>query len=77
MSEYHVRVLQTKRTDGVELVDKDDAGRLLARLREKVADAAGAAADKQLDELRGARREERHTGLAGHRFRCTNIAWAG
>src|SRR5207248_8447675 len=42
--------------DRVDLVDEDDAGRLLARLGEQVADAAGADADEHLDE-----RSEEHT----------------
>ena len=43
------------RADGVELVDEDDRRRVLARLREELADARGAEAGEHLDERRGAR----------------------
>ena len=52
--------------DGVDLVHEDDAGRVLFRLLEEVADAAGADADEHLDEVRAGDREERHPGLAGN-----------
>ncbi len=45
--------------DGIDLVDEDDAGRLLLRLVEHVAHARGAHADEHLHELRSADREER------------------
>ena len=38
--------------DGVDLVDEDDAGRVLLGLLEHVADAARADADEHLDEIR-------------------------
>src|ERR1700674_177765 len=38
-------------SDGVDLVDEHDARRVLLRLVEQVADAAGADADEHLDEL--------------------------
>ena len=41
--------------DGVDLVDEDDAGRVLLALLEEVAHAAGADADEHLDEVRAAR----------------------
>ena len=44
--------------DRVDFVDEDDRGRDLPRLREELADAAGADADDHLDELRRARAEE-------------------
>ena len=52
--------------DGVELVDEDDAGRVLLGLVEEVAHAAGADADEHLDELGAADGEEGHASLAGH-----------
>jgi hypothetical protein len=52
--------------DGVDLVDEDDAGRVLLALLEQVAHARGADADEHLDEVGAADREERHVGLAGH-----------
>ena len=51
--------------DGVDLVDEDDAGRVLLALLEQVADARGAHADEHLDEVRAGDGEERHVGLAG------------
>src|SRR6478672_9323467 len=49
--------------DGVDLVHEDDAGRVLLRLLEEVAHAAGADADEHLDEVRAGDREEGHAGL--------------
>jgi hypothetical protein len=51
--------------DRVDLVDEDDAGRVLLGLLEHVAHARGADADEHLDEVRTGDREERHLGLAG------------
>jgi hypothetical protein len=50
-------------TDRVDLVDEDDARRILLRLIEQVAHARGADADEHLDELRARDAEERHAGL--------------
>ena len=41
--------------DGVDLVDEDDAGRVLLGLLEQVAHAGGADADEHLDEVGAAR----------------------
>src|SRR5665647_3582503 len=51
--------------NGVDLVDEDDAGRVLLGLREQVAHARGADADEHLDEVRAADAEERNARLAG------------
>ena len=51
--------------DRVDLVDEDDAGRVLLALLEHVAHAAGADADEHLDEVGAGDREERHVRLAG------------
>ena len=51
--------------DGVDLVDEDDAGRVLLALLEEVADAGGADADEHLDEVGAGDGEERDAGLAG------------
>ena len=64
-------------TDGVDLVDEDDAGARLLRLLEEVADARGADADEHLDEVRAGDREERHARLAGDRAREQRLAGAG
>src|SRR5829696_3476432 len=59
---------------GVELVDKDDRRGVLAGLLEEVAHATSADAHEQLDELRGAQGEERHTRLARHGPRQESLA---
>ncbi len=63
--------------DGVDLIDEDDAGRVLLGLVEQVAHAAGADPDEHLDELRAADAEERHAGLAGHRLAEECLAGPG
>ena len=54
----------TGATDGIQLVDKDDAGGALFGLGEQVADAGGADADEHLDKLGARDRKERHIGFA-------------
>ena len=51
--------------DGVNFVDEDDAGSILLALLEKIADAAGADANKHLHEVRAGNRKERNVGFAG------------
>src|SRR6187455_1055599 len=51
-------------TDRVDLVDEDDARRVLLALLEQVADTARADADEHLHEVRAADREEGDIGLA-------------
>ena len=63
--------------DGVDLVEEDDAGRVLARLLEEVAHAAGADADEHLDEVGARDREEGHLGLAGDGLGEQRLAAAG
>ena len=63
--------------DRVDLVDEDDAGRVLLGLVEHVAHAAGADADEHLDEVRAGDGEERHVGLAGDGAREQRLAGAG
>ena len=53
-------------SDGVELVDEDDAGRRLLGLLKQIPHARGANADEHLDEVRAAQAEERHPRLAGN-----------
>jgi hypothetical protein len=52
-------------TDGVDLVDEDDARRVFLGLVEHVAHAGGAHADEHLDEVRAGDREEGDVRLAG------------
>merc|ERR1712185_66319 len=62
--------------DRVDLVDEDDARRVLLRVGEERANAACADADKHLDELRARRRDERHARLARDRAREQRLARA-
>ena len=55
----------TMPADSIDLVDEDDAGRVLATLLEHVAHTAGTNADEHLDEIRAGDGEEGHIGLAG------------
>ena len=57
----------TMTTDRVDLVDEDDAGRVLLALLEQVADTARTDADEHLDEVRATDRKERHAGFTGDR----------
>ncbi len=63
--------------DGVDLVDEDDAGRVLLRLIEHVAHARRADADEHLDEVGARDREERHVRFAGDGARDQRLAGAG
>ena len=51
-------------SDRIDLVDEDDAGRVLLALLEHVAHAAGAHAHEHLHEVRAGDREERHVRFA-------------
>src|SRR6185295_12090152 len=65
--------------DRVDLVDEDDARRVLLALLEQVAHARRADADEHLDEVGAADREERHVRLARDRARQQRLAgsrWA-
>ena len=64
-------------TDRIDLVDEDDARRLLLGLLEHVAHARGADADEHLDEIGTGNREERHFGLAGNRLGEQGLAGTG
>ena len=63
--------------DRVDLVDEDDAGRVLLRLLEHVAHAARADADEHLDEVGAGNGEERHVRLAGDGAGEQGLAGAG
>jgi hypothetical protein len=64
-------------TDGVDLVDEDDAGRVLLALLEEIAHAAGADADEHLDEVGARDAEEGHARLARDGAREQRLAGAG
>mmetsp|Transcript_58048 Transcript_58048/g.149430 ORF Transcript_58048/g.149430 Transcript_58048/m.149430 type:complete len:305 (-) Transcript_58048:648-1562(-) len=61
----------------IDLVNEDDAGRIVPRLGENIADARGADADKPLDKLRGRRLDQGHTCLTGQGARQKCLARAG
>ena len=62
----HCRVLATRTTYGVDLIDEDDARSLLLSLTEEVAYATCAYTDEHLHEVGTAHREERNACLACH-----------
>ena len=68
------RRLDADLAERVELVDEDDAGRLVLGLAEEIADPRGADADEHLDELRAAQAEEGHAGFAGDGAREQRLA---
>ncbi len=55
----------TMATDRVDLIDEDDAGRVLLALFEEVADPAGTDADKHLDKVGAGNAEEGNPRFAG------------
>merc|ERR1719258_242192 len=59
--------------DGVDLVDEDDARRVLLRLAEEVTHARGTHADEHLDELGARGRDEGHARLARDRARVRSV----
>mmetsp|Transcript_3731 Transcript_3731/g.6369 ORF Transcript_3731/g.6369 Transcript_3731/m.6369 type:complete len:396 (+) Transcript_3731:1324-2511(+) len=61
-------VLPARTANGVDLVDEDDARRVLLRLLEEVAHAGRAHADEHLHELGPGDREEGNSGLSGDGF---------
>ena len=75
-----VRAAQPRATvaaDGIDLVDEDDARAVALGLLEEIAHAAGADADKHLDELRAGDAEEGHARLAGDGLGHERLARAG
>ena len=67
---------RARRADGVELVDEDDRGRVLARLLEELPDPRRAEAGEHLDERRRALRVEVRAGRARDRLREQGLAGA-
>ena len=61
-------------SDRVDFIDEDDARRVLFALLEQIAHAAGADADKHLDEVRTGNRKERNVRFAGDRPRQQRLA---
>ncbi len=64
-------------SDGVDLVDENDGGRVLLGLIEQVTDAGGTDADEHLDEVGAGDGEEGHAGLACDRASEEGLAGAG
>src|SRR5260221_1154019 len=68
--------LPSSAADGVQLVDEDDRGRILARLLEEVSHPRGAHPNNHLHELRATSREEWHARLSGNRPRKQRLSRA-
>ena len=64
-------------SDGVNLVEENDAGGIILCLLEQVADARGADADEHLDEITAGYAEERHVGFTGDGLGEQRLATAG
>ena len=54
-------------SDRINLINKNDARRLLFPLNEEIADTRGSDPDKHLNKVGAADREERHPGFPGNR----------
>src|SRR5690606_25003403 len=67
----------TVATNGVDLVDEDDAGRMLLGLLEHVTHTAGADPDEHFDEIRAGNGEERHLGLTCNGLGQQRLAGTG
>ena len=67
----------TLTSDGVDLVDENDARAVLLGLLEHVAHPGGTDAHEHLYEVRAGDREERHTGLTGDRAGQQRLAGTG
>ena len=68
------RVAAAAPSDGVELVDEDDARVVAPRILEELADPRRADARVHLDEIRAAREQKRDLRFAGHRARQQRLA---
>eukprot|EP00968_Pinguiococcus_pyrenoidosus_P027603 scaffold7384_cov236-Pinguiococcus_pyrenoidosus.AAC.3 len=67
----------TAAAHGVDLVDENHAGGVLARLLEELAHAGGTEADEHLHELGSGDAEELRVGLAGHGTRQEGLSRTG
>ena len=63
-------------TDGINLINKDDARCGLLRLFKKVTHARGTDTDEHLDKVRPADRKELHPRLTGNRLRKEGLTRA-
>src|SRR4051794_33829126 len=70
------RTLDASAAERIELVNEDDARRLLLGLREQIADTRGTDADEHLHELRAAEAEEGNLGFTRHGAREQRLAGA-
>src|SRR5258706_3766393 len=61
-------------SDGVDFIDKDNAGCVLLALLEQVAYSRSAHTNKHLDEIRTRNRKERNVRFAGNRTRQQSLA---
>ena len=62
--------------DGVNFINENDAGRILLALFEKVADAAGAHADKHFHEVGPGDRKKRNVRFTGNSARKKSLSRA-
>src|SRR5215471_874014 len=76
MSREEARVACPRLPDRIELIDEDDAWRLLLRLLKQVAYAGRPDADEHLDELGSGEKEEGDVRLAGDGPRQERLAGA-
>src|SRR5262249_51531612 len=70
------RTAATAAAHRVELIDKNDAGRMTPGVLEQLTDALGAYTGIDLDEFRSAGEDERHLGFARDRTREKRFAGA-
>lgn len=73
---HHTAPQAQERTDGIDLVYENDAGRLLLGQRKRVAHHLGAVTDEHLHQRRPSQLEEGGVGLGGARARHQRLARA-
>src|SRR5688572_26544263 len=66
----------TMTSHGIDLIDKDDARRILLSLFEKIADTRSANSNEHLHEVRAANRKERDVSLTGNGTRKQGLSSA-
>src|SRR3989338_2759827 len=64
-------------SDGIDLINENDAWRVLFRTNEEIANTTGAHADEHFDEFRSRNREKRHTGFSRNRAREERLSRSG
>ena len=72
-----VAALATRFTDGVDLIDEDDARSVLLRVCEQISYSRGTDSDEHLDELGSGNGQERHAGFTGGRLGQQRLTGTG